>query len=201
MRGLTVGIAGSVGDQQAGHSEAGAGNTHSDTPVSPTSNKSDISTKKVDSSLPAQQSQLPRAVLVHDDAHGQRDGRQQEGSNGEGQVQPLVLVFADGPAVHLQVFFGFRRCGHVRAVFWKRKKKDVSVVVKAKLYFLNHNVAHAPSALQRRRTTAVGPCYVILLQNVESAPLSTHTRLFHSIYYYLSIDLHFFCIFSSPQNY
>lgn len=36
--------------------------------------------------LPAQQSKLPRAVFVHDDAHGQGDGRQQEGTHGEGQV-------------------------------------------------------------------------------------------------------------------
>lgn len=72
-----------------------------------------LQASKQSGQLPAQQPQLPRAVLVHDDAHWQRDGRQQEGSNGEGQVQPLVLVFADGPAVHLQVLFGIRRRGHV----------------------------------------------------------------------------------------
>lgn len=75
--------------------------------------------------LPAQKSQLPRTIFVHDDAHGQGDGRQQEGAHSEGQVQHLVLVFADGPAVHLQVLLGNgrRRDGRVGeveagAVFW-----------------------------------------------------------------------------------
>lgn len=53
--------------------------------------------------IPAQQPKLPRAVFVHDDAHGQGDCRQQEGAHGEGQVQHLILGLADGPAVHLQV--------------------------------------------------------------------------------------------------
>lgn len=53
--------------------------------------------------LPAQEAELPRAVFIHDDAHGQGDGRQQEGTHGEGQVQHLILLLADGPVVHLQV--------------------------------------------------------------------------------------------------
>lgn len=56
---------------------------------------------------PAQETQLAGAVFVHDDAHGQGDGRQQEGTHGEGQVQHLVLVLADGPVIHLQVLLGF----------------------------------------------------------------------------------------------
>lgn len=52
---------------------------------------------------PAQQTQLARPVLVHDDAQRQRDGREQEGADGERQVQHLVLVLADQPAVHPQL--------------------------------------------------------------------------------------------------
>lgn len=48
---------------------------------------------------PAQQPQLARAVLVHDDAQGQRDGTEQEGADGEGQVQHLVLGVARWPLV------------------------------------------------------------------------------------------------------
>lgn len=65
---------------------------------------SPISTR--DFLLPAQEAELPRAVFIHDDAHGQGDGRQQEGTHGEGQVQHLVLVLTDGPVVHLQVLLG-----------------------------------------------------------------------------------------------
>lgn len=81
---------------------------------------------------PAQKSQLPWPVFVHDDAHGQSDGRQQEGAHSEGQVQHLVLVLADRPAVHLQVLLRIRQCRggrvgevEVGAVFWMvRKMKE-----------------------------------------------------------------------------
>lgn len=53
--------------------------------------------------LPAQEAELPGAVFIHDDAHGQGDGRQQEGTHGEGQVQHLILFLTDGPVIHLQV--------------------------------------------------------------------------------------------------
>jgi len=52
--------------------------------------------------LPAQEAELAGAVLVHDDAQGQRDGGQQEGAHGERHVQHLVLLLADQPAVHPQ---------------------------------------------------------------------------------------------------
>lgn len=48
---------------------------------------------------PAKQPQLARAVLIHDNAQGQRDGTEQEGANGEGQVQHLILRVARGPFV------------------------------------------------------------------------------------------------------
>ena len=49
---------------------------------------------------PAQQPELPRAILVHDDAQGQGDGTEQEGAHGEGQVQHLILGLAAEPAIH-----------------------------------------------------------------------------------------------------
>lgn len=52
--------------------------------------------------LPAQQTELARPVLVHDDPQREGDGREQEGANREGQVQHLVLFFADQPAIHPQ---------------------------------------------------------------------------------------------------
>lgn len=45
LRGLTVRVAGAVGDQQAGHSEAGAENTQSDTSMSHTGNKSNVTSR------------------------------------------------------------------------------------------------------------------------------------------------------------
>lgn len=74
--------------------------------------------------LPSYKSQLPRPILVHDDAHGQCNGRQQEGADGERQVQHFILVFADGPAIHFQVLivpaaiFRGRNVGEAGAVCW-----------------------------------------------------------------------------------
>ena len=70
------------------------------------------------------------AIFVHDDAHGQGNGRQQEGAHGERQVQHLVLVLADGPAVHLQVLLrraGFVGFGEVKAgaVLWRKNGSGV----------------------------------------------------------------------------
>lgn len=65
---------------------------------------------------PAQQTQLARPVLVHDDAQRQRDGRQQEGADGEGQVQHLVLVLADQPAVHPQLVVRGHQGPHLHPV-------------------------------------------------------------------------------------
>lgn len=67
--------------------------------------------------LPAQEPELPRAVFIHDDAHGQGDGGQQEGTHGEGQVQHLILVLTDGPVIHLQVLLrvGFGGVGDIEA--------------------------------------------------------------------------------------
>lgn len=48
---------------------------------------------------PAQQAQLAGAVLVHDNSQGQRDGTEQEGADGEGQVQHFVLGVAGRPFV------------------------------------------------------------------------------------------------------
>lgn len=52
--------------------------------------------------LPAEQTKFARAVFVHDDAERQRDGAEEEGADGERQVQHLILFFADGPALHLK---------------------------------------------------------------------------------------------------
>lgn len=48
---------------------------------------------------PAQQPQLAGAVLVHDNSQGQSDGTEQEGANGEGQVQHFILGVAGRPFV------------------------------------------------------------------------------------------------------
>lgn len=48
---------------------------------------------------PAQQPQLARPVLVHDNSQGQRDGTEQEGPDGEGQVQHFILGVAGRPFV------------------------------------------------------------------------------------------------------
>lgn len=82
--------------------------------------------------LPAQQAELPWTVFVHDDAHGEGDGRQQEGAHGEGQVQHLVLVLADGPAIHLQVLLRVRWLGRVGevlvgAVTWMAKRNKRAI--------------------------------------------------------------------------
>lgn len=68
------------------------------------------------SALPAQQSELAWPVFVHDDPQRQGDGGQQEGAYGERQVQHLVLLFANKPAVHLQGPFGRDQRPHLHAV-------------------------------------------------------------------------------------
>lgn len=118
---LTVGVTGSIGNEETGESKTGTGDTK----------KSVLNTKSInyDSKTrrelmyffnllvsPAQKSELPGTIFVHDDPHGQRDGWQQEGPHSEGQVQHLILVLADLPAVHLQVLFLWLCCGHVWAV-------------------------------------------------------------------------------------
>lgn len=53
--------------------------------------------------LPAEQPELAWAILVHDNAQGQGDGTEEEGTHSKGQVQHLILVLTDGPAIHLEV--------------------------------------------------------------------------------------------------
>ena len=51
--------------------------------------------------LPAHQANRARPKLVHQDTEGQGGGAEQEGSNGEAQIQHLLLVHAAEPLLHL----------------------------------------------------------------------------------------------------
>lgn len=130
----TVGVSGTIGDEKTGEGKAGTGKTKQSAMKNRLDKKRTITIQQPAgfTGSPPQQSQLPRPVFVHDNTQGQSYGWQQEGTHSKGQVQHLILVFADGPAVHFQVLFfctfGCRGgcVGEVEAgaVFWLEIRAD-----------------------------------------------------------------------------
>ncbi|KAJ8256416.1 hypothetical protein COCON_G00185680 [Conger conger] len=80
-------------------------------------------------SSPAQQTEFTWPIFVHDNAQGESDGAQQEGSHSEGQVQHLVLILTDGPAIHFQVLLlGTRPTTLLRVVIPFCRRDRLAVV-------------------------------------------------------------------------